>query len=148
VKNFLLIANLNLLCLSVKPFPIVLSLFALPASLSCDHCLSWRHPKSWVFEDDSCKGFPSSCYALPISRAQRDREQFAVPLSQICFSPDWSQWGFVNVLFRGCFTEQKIDVRIVLSHEVEALYSNYYRYAKLQILYDKLPKPNAPFLRS
>lgn len=52
------------------------------------------------------------------------------------------------MLFRGCFTEQKIDVRIALSHEVKALYSNYYRYAKLQILYDKLPKPNAPFLRS
>ena len=57
VKNFLLISNLNLPCLSLKPFPLVLSLFTLVNSRS-PSCLytpfkywkaTMRSPQSLLF---------------------------------------------------------------------------------------------------
>jgi len=57
VKNFLLISNLNLPCLSLKPFPLVLSLFTLANSHSAS-CLyapfkywkaTMRSPRSLLF---------------------------------------------------------------------------------------------------
>jgi len=61
VKNFLLISNLNLPCLSLKPFPLVLSLSTLVNSCSpsclCAELKSYHEAEqktAWVFSIQIC----------------------------------------------------------------------------------------------
>ena len=65
VKNFFLISNLNLPCLSLKPFPLVLSLSTLVNSCYFSSLMSWI---------DSHLLCGELCYPQPISLHQRHRE--------------------------------------------------------------------------